>query len=302
MSVNKTKVIYGGREKTVIGSSTAPVLPVDKSECAFYFKNRTGDTICSEKEVIEKMKSFLYEVDHVRAESDKDAVDKLKKKYGCKTESCVLVKDEVKQHIGSNLVDVNLKNNFKPTGPWNTFQWFSNFNIDDVLGQFVIKYKDKKFRHIPFQMRDFESMGTELATIDLAKEYKNKEMECFGVVLNTDRSSGNGQHWFCLFGDFSKNTITIEYFNSAGTLPLVEVEIWMKKTKNKLQKELNRKVEDIITSRIVHQQDSHSCGAYSIYYIMCRLEGIPWSFFKTHRIPDKTMHQFRKNVLFRTEV
>lgn len=294
----KKHTIYGGKDKI----AEALVVPIDKSECAFYFKDRSGDSVCSEKEIIEKMKKFLFDVDKVIANSDKDVIEKMKKKYECKSESCVLLKDEVKKKIGENLVNVNLSKNFKPNGPWNSFQWFSNFNIDEVLGQFVIKYKDKKFRHIPFQMRDFESMGTELATIDLAKEYKNKEMECFGVVLNTDRSSGSGQHWFCLFGDFTKEPITIEYFNSAGTLPLVEVEIWMKKTKNKLQKQLNKKVDDIITSRIVHQQDTHSCGAYSIYYIMCRLEGIPWTFFKSNRVPDKTMHQFRKNVLFRTEI
>ena len=46
-----------------------------------------------------------------------------------------------------------------------------------------------------------------------------------------------------------------------------------------MEKTLNKKVEDVVVTKIVNQADNHSCGSYSLYYIISRLEGVPYSHF-----------------------
>jgi hypothetical protein len=182
--------------------------------------------------VIEELKTFATNVKKIsNMKNNIDVIDKLKKVYDCKNESCILVQGEIRDVLGKNVADEQLANRFKPEGPWDSYQWFSNFNIDGVLDQIAEKYKEKKFLHIEFQMRDFEKVGSKLAQIDLAKEYERGIM-CFGVVFNTDVSSGSGLHWYAIYGDFNKEPFTIEYFNSSGEDPQTEISSWMKKTKN----------------------------------------------------------------------
>jgi hypothetical protein len=179
------------------------------------------------------------------------------------------------------------------------FGLLSNFNIDDVLDQLEKKFASRKFLHIPFQMRDFEKIGTQLATVDLADQFK-KGKKTFGVVLNTDFSSGNGIHWFCLFGEHYGNKVVLEYFNSSGKPPLPEVQAWLQKTKHYLTKTLKVPVDIHYSTGIYYQHDDHSCGVYCLCYIWCRLEGIPPAWFKSENFNDTLMHKARKN-LFRWE-
>jgi hypothetical protein len=294
-------------------------LPNKISECAFGKKSE----VCSSEEIIQKMKEFL-EKNGINASlaSPIDVVNKLKDTLDCDVESCVLKNRKFSNFVGSTKIKENLAENFKPEGPALTFDLLSNFNIDDVLDQFEKAYSSQGFVHIPFQMRDFakyapsereikkEAHGSteaelkgkrkNLATVDWAEEY-NRGMRCAGVVLNTDYSSGNGIHWFCLFMDFRTRPYTIEYFNSSGNLPLYEIAFWMKETRQKLIDEMGLEVDDIkdvVVSRIVHQYDKHSCGIYVLYYILSRLNGVPYKYFQENKISDKLMHEFRK-VFFR---
>ena len=163
------------------------------------------------------------------------------------------------------------------------------------MKQIERKYKSKNFLHIEFQMRDFEKANGSLSKIDMVEEYK-KGVRCFGVIFNTDVSSGNGEHWFAIFGDFSKTPLTIEYFNSSGDDPLPEIAKWMKDTKNKLEKELKKPAKDVIVTKLINQEDNHSCGSYSLYYIISRLEGVPFEYFTKNIIGDKKMHEFRYHL------
>lgn len=282
-------------------------------ECAFHH----GGEICSTNDVIRKMAQFLKKHGVDSGNTPNVIVNKAKEVMKCDSESCVLTNPSFQNFAGKSLVKNVLENNFKPKGPALNFNLLSNFNIDDVLDQFEKAFKSCGFVHVPFQMRDFAdnqplediiSYKTDeliekrknLATMDIAAEYNNG-MRCFGVVLNTDYSSGNGKHWFAIFGDFRKKPFTIEYFNSSGNLPIFEVSSWMKKTVIDLTDRMNVNRDDIldvIASRITHQEDKHSCGVYSLYYIYCRINGIPYTYFKENRVPDKLMHDFRK-VFFR---
>jgi len=268
------------------------------NECAFNLKNKG---ICSDPYIINKIKELVVETKNVPPKNDKKLFDDLKEKYNCKSESCVLTQPEIKEFIPKYELEKNLQLRFKPKGPRNSFNWLSNFDIDDVLEQIQKKYTDKKFYHINFQMRDFEKMGSELARLDFYEKYK-QNYRTFGTIINTDYSTGQGIHWFAIFGDFldNNNCFTIEYFNSSGEPPLDEILIWMKKVKHEWDTKFDKNVKDIIVSNIHHQTDNHSCGAYSLYYIISRLEGIPYKHFRENRIDDKVMHEFRK-YLFRDE-
>lgn len=276
------------------------------NDCALHIKKEGA--FCSPINIVDKLADFVTAFNnkphhagnelHLHSDSNPDTTNKtildtLKKKYNCSNETCILNQSEVKQHIDPVLIDKVLKENFKPVGPRMTRDWLSNFDIDDVLRQVQKKYEDKHFLHIPFQMRDFQKTNSELAQLDWDKEYKNG-YRTFGTVMNTDTSTGNGIHWFALFGDFldDSKVFTIEYFNSSGELPLPEVDLWMKKTKHSLN--FDKDVKDVVATRIQNQHSDTECGIYSLYYIISRLDGIPLEWFKNNRIKDERMYLFRK--------
>jgi hypothetical protein len=270
------------------------------NECAFDIKSNNG--ICSPKPIINKLQEFVVNFNMSKPNiSPQDTIKLLKKKYDCKTESCVINNYNIKNFISPDAVNKVLENNFKPKGPRNTFDWLSNHDIDDVLDQIEKKYTDKYFYHIDFQMRDFEKTNSELSNFNF-KEKFDQGYRTFGTVVNTDYSDGNGIHWFAIFGDFLDNNkcYTIEYFNSSGEPPLDEINIWMKKIKHKWNEIFDKPVNDIIVTKLQHQNDNHSCGAYSLYYIISRLDGISYKYFRENHVPDEIMHKFRK-YLFRDE-
>jgi hypothetical protein len=264
------------------------------NECAFH--HTKGGEFCSPDEIIDGLHKFAKK-NLSNREKGVGLLTALKNRYDCKSESCILTRYEVKEFLDPEKVDEVLRDYFKPEGPKFSRAWLSNDEIDAVLDQIAKKYEHRHFLHIPYQMRDFQKTGTELATMDWQKKYE-QGYRTFGTVVNTDYSIGKGIHWFALFGDFDDNrqVFTIEYFNSSGENPLPEISEWMKNQKYKLQ--LPKPVKDVVVTNIVNQNDTHSCGPYSLYYILSRLDGVPMEWFRTNRIGDQNMLLFRQ-YLFR---
>ncbi len=267
------------------------------SECAH---DKTQAAICSPKSAIRKLSKFTG----VDGPNEK-ILEAAKKKTSCKTEACIYKNKEVQNFISNDEVTEILKEHFKPSGPAFSTEWLSNYNIDDVLDQFSKKHKS--FYHVYFQMRDFEKnklkpsekanpemLHRSLADIDFAKQIK-EGTRSFGCVLNTDLSSGSGQHWFCLFGDFRKQPYQLEYFNSAGDAPLDEVQVWLDKTKHQIMKDTGKPVK-LVICRTHHQRDGHSCGPYSLFYIVNRLKGVPSEAFNKDIGGDARMLKWRKEL------
>jgi hypothetical protein len=272
----------------------------EPSEC--HFNSSAGQTaVCSPKHAVDKMVSFLKKEGKAVEHTDPlKVVSHMKDLLDCNSESCIYKHDKFKNFIGRAGVEDFLDKFFKPAGPATNFGLLSNFNIDDVIDQLELSYKHRHFLHIPFQMRDFEKIGTQLATVDLAEKFRSG-YKTFGVVLNTDWSTGNGIHWFCLFGEKYDDHIDLEYFNSSGKEPLPEVQAWLNKTKHHLTRELKMPVNIRCSTGIEYQYDQHSCGVYCVTYIWCRLNEVPFSWFKSENFNDSVMHKMRKN-LFRWEV
>lgn len=265
------------------------------NECHF-----TKDTseVCAVP-YVDKMKEFIKTKGKKVPEKPKQVIDEMKKMLDCNSESCIFRRQDFVEFAKIANIESILNKFFKPQGPSTNFNLLSNFNIDDVLDQFEKKFVDRKFLHIPFQMRDFERVGTELATVDLAKKFQ-EGYKTFGVVLNTDWHRNQGIHWYCIFGENYGNKISIEYFNSSGKPPLPETEVWLQKTKHHLEKSLKIPVELVYFTGIEFQNDDHSCGVYSIAYIWLRLEKVPPSWFRVDNFNDAAMHDLRKNI-FRWE-
>ena len=269
-----------------------------RNECHFA---KGSNAVCSPKHVVNKMKEFAKSKNRLDlvSKDEKTLVAGMKELLNCQSESCILKRRDFIDFAKIANVEDILNEFFKPSGPATNFGLLSNFHIDDVLDQFEERFASRKFLHIPFQMRDFEKVGTQLATIDLAHEFKT--YDTFGVVINTDVSTGGGIHWFCIFGENYKTHVELEYFNSSGKEPLPEIQTWLVKTKNYLQMKMSVDVNVTYTTGIVFQHDDHSCGLYSLAYIWLRLERVPPKWFKSDNFNDAKMHNIRKNM-FRWEV
>ena len=275
-------------------------IPKKPNECAFHVETNGAEPVCMESRVVSQLQDFIRDTKNINVSGEKDVIKTLKQIYDCPTEACLLKRDEVVQTLGSSEAEAQLKERFKVEGPHKKDVWLSNFNIDGVLGQIAIKYKDQGFKHVPFQMRDFQEINSELATIDFVAEYNNG-VRCFGVVFNDDKSSGGGTHWTAMFGDFTREPFAIEHFNSSGAGPKNEMREWMHKTKHRLEKGLDKKVIVKEISKIEHQLENSACGVYSLYYIMSRLEGVPAEVFNKTRIPDSVMNGFRLHLFRKKE-
>ena len=199
--------------------------------------------------------------------------------------------DIIKKYFSSEEIR-NILNSLKPKGPETKFGLLSNVDIDGFLRQLAQKHKD--FYHIPFQMRDFKEVHSELARLDIADILSTHNK--FGVVFNTDYSSGFGIHWYCVYGEKNGNDITIEYFNSSGEPPLEETMVWLCTLCHTLRKKIpGSKLNMKYSNGIKFQSDTHSCGVYSIMYILFRVEGVSnkWLFVKDN-FNDKVMHDARE--------
>lgn len=318
-------------------------LPEKICECAFHLGKRE---VCSSDTILQKLSDFLKDNYDIKASDKKDIINKAKKVTKCETESCVLSQPEIARSIGHSQIKKELEKNFKPDGPALDYRTLlNNFNIDEVLNQFVIAYPG--FYHIPFQMIDFAEQAISdkeiletykdsidgynmikhkrdqnLATVDIVDKYKHG-YRTFGVVLNTDFSSGPGKHWFCIFIDLRnidsddsvpksmrnkatnkhgggytcsnrKKNAQILYFNSSGNLPLHQVTSWLSDAKMKLML-LDKDVEivRVATSRL--QADDYSCGVWCLYFILSMLNCVSYTDFRPGKVNDDMMYEFRKH-------
>jgi disulfide oxidoreductase YuzD len=278
-----------------------------KTECAVHSDKVD---VCSPPEIINKMKQFVRKAkkqtirsgDNTTSSSTTplDIIEAAKEATGCDSESCVLQSQEFKQFANLHNIEEIISTYFKPEGPKSSTGLLSNFDIDDFLRQLELKYTDRKFFHIPFQMIDFQEQNTSLAKIDFVEKIK-QGYRTFGVVINTDVSTGNGIHWFCLFIEVNDNfkSIDLEYFNSSGKPPVAAIDIFLNRVMHTIKAHLpSYKVSKKHVATTQLQDDNHSCGVYCLAYIWARLNHIPTQWFVKDNFNDQVMNAMRK-VLFR---
>jgi hypothetical protein len=227
----------------------------------------------------------------------------------CNKEDCWL--DEIDDPMVRKKIDSFI---FAPDHPddWikDPDEWLSNFDIMDVLKQYMKTYD--RFYAPPPSPIDFDTkpsdmqgqcVSNELCTFDLEKHRKAGKTK-FGIVFNVSPHTSSGSHWVSLFVDTDDEFIF--YMDSAGS---------------KIPKQINKLV-DTITSQglamnppiklhyyencpLEHQMGTTECGMFSLFFIITMLSNKAEKrvfknyvdkikFFKDKRIPDSYVFKYRK--------
>ena len=279
----------------------------DTSDCSI----KVGEQgVCSSPEMVRDIKTKLLVPAGIVSGDAKDIVTKAMEVVGVESEGKLLEHPDVKSKIGTGKVNKELDNNFnRATGAVDPIraELLDNFDIDDTLTYWATHSKrvfGKKFKHIPFQMIDFESVGSELARTSVA-DLICQGYHSFGCVLNTDYSSGGGKHWFCLYGDFEhagteNDPYRLEYFNSSGKIVnrLPQVQTWLEKSKAEVMvdKRLKKYCEIVQAAPKALQFSRTECGVWSLIYIKGRLQGLPCNWFYEAGVTDADIKKLREHI------
>lgn len=293
-------------------------IPKKPTECAPHVTGSDG--VCSRDTLISLMRKFVEKETGKPCSNNKaDIIQNINKILGCDSESCVLSNPKFVEMAGRDRVNKEKQERFRPAGPSDSTALLNNINIDEELELYVKKYPN--FHPFPFRMidfadtepKEFQELYAQNNDPDYAKcklltfcNFKENLLangkNCAGVVLNTDRHTGGGKHWFALFFDMrNANKFSLEYFNSSGNMPMSEVHEYLIQLKRKLDR-LYPNVETTIeiVSQVQIQDSRTECGVYSLYFIISRLEGISLDQFRkvihTKGIPDDKMIEFRKHL------
>jgi hypothetical protein len=186
---------------------------------------------------------------------------------------------------------------FRPDGPQGRFDWLSTIDINQVLYQYEAKYSDFKFLGaVPMDFMDLDYLP--FKKLDL-KNLESEGFKRFGVIFNTDKSTGRGKHWISLFFDLDKSQI---YFSdSAGTRPTKEVNEFMKNIDKYLTDIKKQTKTDIRYNKTQHQKGNSECGVYSINFILRLLKGKSFDKLTQKRLTDNQVNKCRLKYFGKTD-
>jgi hypothetical protein len=301
---------------------------------------------CLPNESINLISQIIKKKSHIN-ETPENIIINSAKELNCNTntnhqEKTLCVVEKLIDHHKDTILEESLKKQvlkyFKPVAKkLDKEYWINNTEIDNIQFQLQTKYKGYYYSYIHMiDLYMFEPTNKDLllnshkikciTDINFIDELENNttlnyngNLEYFGLVCNTDLSSGGGVHWFSIFIDFRpyynmlKNNkyepITIEYFNSSG-YPITagshrnKFINYFTDLEDSLDKYLNEKFKTnlklckfIQATHIEHQRsDTANCGSYSLFYIYSRLNNVSISHFTNNKITDEEMEDFRKHL------
>lgn len=195
----------------------------------------------------------------------KERLDKI-----CDSQRC-WVKQKFINQMNKELRDELKNHTFRPEGPKDKFEWLSTFNIEQVLKQYEKKYPEFKFLGaVPIDFDDLPELKIrDLNFDDLIKSGIYK----IGIIFNLDEHYKSGSHWVSLYADLKNGTVY--FFDSYGVIPERRIRKFVRRIVRYIEHTLKK--EPIVDyNRIRHQYDNHSCGVYSIAFIVALLEGRPF--------------------------
>ena len=276
----------------------------NKNKCAIDIKGKK--TVCSKPENINMLKNYLHSTgltcNCLGSLSDDQIIKILKKKFKLNHEYEIYEKPEIKKALG-NISKTILTDLFVNKGPNNSTDLLSNFDIDNLCKNWMENSEqfNKKYYHIPFQMIDFAEFKNSLRDLDINNLIKNK-YDCFSCVLNTDKSSGRGKHWFCIYGDLSVENkqgdrcVTIEHFNSSGMPMRIPVLKWLERTICDLKlKKIDAKYKYVNRNHQLQYSDTE-CGVWSLIYILSRLFNKSNNWMIKDNIKDSEITKYRDYI------
>lgn len=193
----------------------------------------------------------------------------------------------------------------KPKAPssWatNPEEWLSSDDIEQVESQYEKLFK--KYDYIGTFPIDFDKKSetgqclvSALCSMNLNDLYSKGHSQ-FGIVFNTDVSTGPGMHWIALFCDIRPELEypRITYFDSYSNKPEKEVQVIMNRWKQQWDStKIHKNPMEINYNKTRHQYENSECGMYCLYFHLCCLLEIPME----ERMPDAVIRGLR-GMLFR---
>lgn len=224
----------------------------------------------------------------------------IERRTRCKTERCWLEKSSMDANTKKSL----LRRYFRPTMPtsWHKDpdQWLDSNNIAEVIRQYEEIHPEFKFfgtNPIDFAAPDPYTQGAAEQGKCLEEaicKMKLKELEAqgktkLGFVYNLDPSNKGGSHWISSFTDIPAHRTY--YFDSYGMKPPPEIARFMRSLT------LQDPAMKLEYNARRFQFGGSECGMYSIYFLICMLEGDKFRKFCRRAPRDSVMLELRK-VLF----
>jgi len=245
---------------------------------------------------------------------DKELLDNFRKVYNSEHEDKIKDSDDVWSELKRKMhskcktgrvecIVAHLMNKPKAPQSWmvNPTEWLSSIDIENVEKQYMKLFKKYKFLGcIPIDFDLKSKSGKCLVNFLCSLKIKDLISQGFyqyGIVFNTDKHDGPGQHWFALYCDIRPELEygRVTYFDSYANKPESEIKVLMSRWKTEVDSlNLFKKPLELSRNTTKHQFKDSECGMYSLYFHHCCLLEIPMD----ERIPDEVMNKFRQ-LLFK---
>jgi hypothetical protein len=245
---------------------------------------------------------------------DKELLENFRKVYNSEHEDKIKDSDDVWSELKRKMhskcktgrvecIVAHLMNKPKAPQSWmvNPTEWLSSIDIENVEKQYMKLFKKYKFLGcIPIDFDLKSKSGKCLVNFLCSLKIKDLISQGFyqyGIVFNTDKHDGPGQHWFALYCDIRPELEygRVTYFDSYANKPESEIKVLMSRWKTEIDSlNLFKKPLELSRNTTKHQFKDSECGMYSLYFHHCCLLEIPMD----ERIPDEVMNKFRQ-LLFK---
>lgn len=191
-------------------------------------------------------------------------------------------------------------------------EWLDNFNIEAVMKQYQEACPWFRFVGVfpidfsipnPYNDDKTKCLYPEICNINLKDEYK-RGVRALGFVFNLDTHDKSGSHWVGLYCDihnlYAKGRgekggaggTWCAYFDSYGYATPAFISQLMR-----FFYKQDPKMKLMYNGRRFQYSNSE-CGMYSMYFIICMMNGIQFRQFCKNRVPDEFMLKLR-TLLFR---
>ena len=196
-----------------------------------------------------------------------------------------------------------LRTHLRPRRPkaWDTDPdaWLDNYNILSVMKQYQEAYPWFHFMGVypidfsapdPYK-KDGKCLHRDICDLNLQTEYK-KGIRGIGIIFNLDPHFKGGSHWVGLYINIKNiKKPYISYYDSYGydTPPLI-ARLMRSFTLQNSSTELGFNARRF-------QYGGSECGMFSMYFIICMINGISFKDFCKDAVNDNFMLQLRK-ILF----
>lgn len=198
-----------------------------------------------------------------------------------------------------------LESAFRPKKPesWDRDHntWLNTYDILNVMQQYDKLYKDFSFLGVyPIDFAEKNSsgycIGELMCDFDIHKNMLEQKKKRFGIVFNTDKSTGPGQHWISLYCDLNpkRNNYGIYYYDSVANPTPPQVVRFMKK----IAEQVNDPKFEVKHNKIQRQFSNYDCGVFSCVILTQCLKDIPFDHICKRMHTDKEINRLR-DVLYR---